>query len=126
MTDLRRENGWRDDLWDGGIKRGRELQAKEDKAEIDALRRSLGVAIDALEAIRAACEKCRDPLYGFSPLELEILAILGIELGSKKAVFEWCPKCKFYKNCYGDPDAINPKYLEPRCGEGPVLEEIGG
>jgi len=76
--------------------------------------------------IRAACEKHRDPLYGFSPLELEILAILGIELGSKKAVFEWCPKCKFYKNCYGDPDAINPKYLEPRCGEGPVLEEIGG
>jgi len=91
--------------------------------------RSLTLAIDALEAIRAACEACekhRDPLYGFSPLELEILAILGIELGSKKAVFEWCPKCKFYKNCYGDPDAINPKYLEPRCGEGPVLEEIGG
>jgi hypothetical protein len=76
--------------------------------------------------IRAACEKHRDPLYGFSPLELEILAILGIDLGSKKSMFEWCPKCKFFNNCYGDPDAINPKYLEPRCGEGPVLEEIGG
>jgi hypothetical protein len=87
VTDLRRENGWRDDLWDGGIKRGRELQAKEDKAEIDALRAQL---TDTQAALAEAVEALKELAY--SPVAFTDDRISYVEMQVDKDVLETAKK----------------------------------
>ena len=41
----------------------------------------------------------------------------------RKTMFDWCPKCEFYKDCY-DKEGDGPYYLTPECGE-PIEDKSG-
>jgi hypothetical protein len=38
----------------------------------------------------------------------------------KSDLFEWCKECAYYKDCY---KGGHPHYLEPACGDGPVMSD---
>lgn len=39
-------------------------------------------------------------------------------------MFEWCPQCTYFKDCY--KDGCGPLYLEPECGYGPAVDNEEG